>query len=324
LAKALYKSHDLLEHIVASLQCLAADAAIISSGTAAAEIEAFTSALVDGVADLCSKEQKAAAKVIQQAATAAAEACQGDLSQQLSAEHLAVSALEKQLDLATTDNGKLSRALRLRERALESLEKQRAAVQQQSEQLRAVLWSAEDELRSTRQQLAEVLSQKEVLGDSLTTKQKDLEASVARLEGAEIAAQQARDAASAAMQVVGELSRKLEEVTLTMREEAGSTAAAESQCMALGVQVERLQGELSAAKKAAAEAGVKADENWHQAQLSIEAAREAEFRAVKMTMVLADTRRALEMTEQRVKQMQELEHEQQKEQPLGFSSSQGR
>ena len=311
LAEALYKSQGLLEHVIASLQCLAADAAIISSSTAAAEVEALTAALVDGVAGLCKsrKEQKEVTQVVRHAAAAAAEAQQGSLLQQLEAARLAGSTFEKDLQTATAENAKITRALKLKERALQSLEKQKVLVEQQAGQLRVALLQAEEELRSTSQQLAEALLQKETFGEGLSTKKKELEASVVELQEVEAAAQQAKDAAAAAMQLVGEVSQKLEECMVSMREEARGAAAAASQCVVLEAQVQRLQGELAATQEAAARLQVKSDESWHQAQLCTEAARDAEFRAVETTMVLADTRRALEMTEQRLRQLQEPEDE---------------
>jgi predicted nucleic acid-binding Zn-ribbon protein len=117
------------------------------------------------------------------------------------------------------------------------------------------------------------------------------------VQTAESAAQLARDAAEAAHQQVVELTGQLEAAIQSLREQSSTAEATASAKVQLEAELATAQGELTSVKQTLVNLHAESEQRWQAAQMSAQAARDAEMRAVQTGLHLADARRALEMTQ---------------------------
>jgi chromosome segregation ATPase len=290
----------MLERLLVSMQCLAADAATISNASNACKVEELVSGIMQGLetaAEQGAGMPGAAASLVvlrNAAGTAGKQRCQ-ELERQLSALQLQLADTMSQLVSASSANARLQRMLNLKTRALASLERQLGAVE--SQRLQAAQASSNSTLAQLQGDLAEARLQQAKLAADRISHAGELQAAQSRTSSAEAALEHMQAAAAATEACTVQLTERLEQAMEVSRHAAVAAAAAQGQHAAAALKAEQLQQQLTAAGTRVEALEREVRECRHRVDICSQAARDAEYRAVETTTMLADVRRELDFSQ---------------------------
>jgi hypothetical protein len=306
----------LLERVLVFLQCLAADAGTISNAAAASKVEVLVDSMMTGLAKAAAaaaaagggsrsqpQQQQHAAGVLANPATgivllrnaagaAGKQHCQ-ELEQQLSALQLALGDTAGQLAAANSNNSRLQRALHLKTRAVASLERQLGAVELQLVHAQAGAADASASATKLQQELTAVRMERAQLRGTCTARAGELSAALSRAGVAEAGLQQLQAAGAAAEASLLELTAQLQAAVEASRRDGAAAVAARAQAAAAVLQAEQLAQQLEGATARAEQLASEVGACRLKADICAQAARDAEYRAVETTTLLADARREM-------------------------------
>lgn len=302
---AVDKAVYLLERFLVTLQCLAADAGTISNAASAAKVEILIRDLMQGLEAAVTAATEhgqlsaaAALTVVRNAAASTTKQRIKELEQQTTAGELRLQETSSQLELALSATARVQRALMLKTRAVASLERHNMALMSQLQQLRAgqasnelVLSQMQDELTESKCDCGQAVA-------AASANARELQAALGRAAAAEDEVKRLQRLADEATQRHAECSQQMQKAVAASRNDALEARQAASGAAAAGLQVEQLQAKLAAAEERCAKLQKEVQESRQRAEVSVQSARDAYYREVQTTTLLADTRRALECSQQ--------------------------
>jgi len=319
----------LLERLLVSMQCLAADAATISNASAASKVEVLIRGIMQGLEAAAGGQAQqqltvgpspgSSLVVLRNAAGAAGKQRCQELERQLSALQLQLADTSSQLVAAVSANARLQRMLNLKSRAAASLEQQLASAEGQVQRLQASHTCSEGSLMQLQEELASVRLQNARLAGESNARVGELQAAQSRAETAEAAVEQLQAAAAAAGASTVQLTEQLQQALDASRRDVLAATASHVQQAAAALQVEQLQLQLDTASAQLAAQEREVRECRHKADICLQTARDAEYRAVEATTLLADARRELDssqhlLNQHQLKQQKEQQTRQQQQQ----------
>lgn len=298
----------LLERLLVFMQCLAADAATISNASNAVKVEVLVGAIMQACEaagrghsqqpQMCGQSGAATGLVwVRNAAgTASKQRCQ-ELEGQVFALQLQVADTSSQLAAAVSANARLQRVANLQTRAAANLERQLLAVQSELQQLQCSKADREGILLQLQQELASSrLLQARAAAES-TAQAGELQAAEGRARAAEGARQEAHAAADAASEATVRLTEQLQLAMEASQHDVLVAATAQGAQAAAALRVDQLQQQLATTAGRVVELEHEVKECRHKADICVQAARDAEYRAVETTTLLADARRENEFSQ---------------------------
>lgn len=294
----------MLERLLVSMQCSAADAATISNASNACKVEELVGGIMQGLEAAAEQQQGAgrpgaAASLVllrNAAGTAGKQQCQ-ELERQLSTLQLQLADTMSQLVSASSANARLQRMLNLKTRAAASLERQLGAVESQLQRLQAAQASSDSALAQLQEELAEARLRQAKLAAESSSRAGELQAAQSRASSAEAALEQSQAAAAATETCAVQLTEQLQQAMEVSRHEAVAAAAARGQHAAAALKAEQLQQQLTAAGTRVEALEREVRECRHKVDICSQAARDAEYRYVETTTLLADVRRELDFSQ---------------------------
>lgn len=295
----------LLERLLVSMQCLAADAATITNASSACKVEVLVGSIMQGL-EAAGKQQQlgvgapggaAGLVLLRNAAGVTVKQRGQELERQLSTLQLQLADTMSQLVSASSANARLQRMLNLKTRAAASLERQMLAVESQLQQLQAGQASSESSLRQLQHELAEARLQQARLSAEGSARAGELQAAQGRAAAAEAALQQLQAAAAATEASTVQLTEQLQQAEEASRQEAVAAATAQGERAAAALKLEQVQQQLEAACMRVADLEREVRECRMKVDICSQAARDAEYRAVETTTMLADVRRELDFSQ---------------------------
>jgi chromosome segregation ATPase len=310
LEAAIKAALHLLERLFVSMQCLAADAAIISNASNACKVKVLVGGILQGLEAAAGQQQQqqqqgsgppgAAASLVllRNAAGAAGKQRCSELERQLATMQLQLADTMSQLVSMSSANARLQRMLNLKTRAAASLERQVGAGETQLQHMQAQQAAADSSMVQLQQELAAARLQQSKAAAECSTRAAELQAAQSRADAVEAALQQLQAAAEATEASTVQLTERLQQAMDTSRQEVTATAAAQRQHAAAALQAEQLQQQLTVASERVAELEKEVRECRHKVDICSQAARNAEYRAVETTTRLADLRREFDLSQQ--------------------------
>lgn len=297
----------LLERLLVSLQCLAADARTISNAAAAAKVETLVSILMKGLeaqavnaAGGPGKQLSSAAAltVLRNAAGTTNKQRVLELEQQVYLLQLQFSDSSSQLTAAASAAARLQRTLQLKLRAVGSLERQVASLESELHHFKASQGHNDSTITQLQQELASVKLDYAQACAAATGQAGELQAAVERAAAAESESQRLQQSATEAAAACDKLAEQMQTAVAAGRQDALEAKKASSIAAAATLQAEQLQAQLAAAIERSSQLERELKDSRQRADISVQSARDAEYRAVQTTTLLADARRALEYTQQ--------------------------
>lgn len=295
---AAQQAAGLLDAMLSSLQCLAADAAPIADSALLARVEGLVGSISDSLLEAAATGRgappAAALPALHRSVAAAARRQAAELEGMLGSENAARGELERKLREAAAAAERADRALQLKERAVASLERQLAAANASVASLRFALSHAESQAIAAQAAAAEAAGARDRMRSASAAREAEMKAAAqaAVMTEGELASERERGAAAAeaARQLRGALSEASEAAAGW---EARATAAAAEASTAARAAA-RLEGELAIVQGGLEAAVARAQQSASEASVTKRAAREAEIKAAEAMLQLADEVRARE------------------------------
>jgi chromosome segregation ATPase len=302
----------LLERRLITLQCLAADAGTISNAAAAAQVEVLVAQLMQGIQQATTAAAAGAGAgsgrlgavppvagaltALRNAAGVTGKQRSQELEQQVSMLQLQLSKCTAQLSASLSASARTDRTLQLRTRAVTSLERQLAAASSQLQQLQASQASQDRTIMQLQQELAVARLDHAQLAGAATAHEGELQAAVSRAAAVEGELQQSQSAAQESASSCAKAMDELAAAVAAARQQALEAQAASASAAAAAQQVEQLTVQLGTLQDRAAKLEAEIAHSRQKADIGMQAARDAEYRAVQTNTLLADTRRELDFT----------------------------
>lgn len=300
----------LLERLLVTLQCLAADAGTITNAAAAAQVEVLVAQLMQGIqqATIATAAGAGAARLgagppvaaaltaLRNAAGVTSKKQSQELQQQVSMLQLQLSERTAQLSAALSASARTDRTLQLKTRAVASLERQLAAASSQLQQLQASQASQDRTIMQLQQELAVARLDHAQLSATATAQAGELQAAVSKAAAVEGELQQSQAAAQESAVACATAMDELAAAVAAARQQALEAQAASAAAAAAAQHVEHLTVQLGTLQERAAKLEAETAHSRQKADIGMQAARDAEYRAVQTNTLLADTRRELDFT----------------------------
>lgn len=302
----------LLERLLVTLQCLAADAGTITNAAAAAQVEVLVAQLMQGIQQAtiataagagagaarlgAGPPVAAALTALRNAAGVTSKKQSQELQQQVSMLQLQLSERTAQLSAALSASARTDRTLQLKTRAVASLERQLAAASSQLQQLQASQASQDRTIMQLQQELAVARLDHAQLSATATAQAGELQAAVSKAAAVEGELQQSQAAAQESAVACATAMDELAAAVAAARQQALEAQAASAAAAAAAQHVEHLTVQLGTLQERAAKLEAETAHSRQKADIGMQAARDAEYRAVQTNTLLADTRRELDFT----------------------------
>jgi predicted nucleic acid-binding Zn-ribbon protein len=324
----------LLERLLVTLQCLAADAGTISNAAAAAQVEVLIGQLMQGVQQATTAAAVGAGAsagrlgaappvataltALHNAAAVAGKQRSQELEQRAAMLQLRLSDCTSQLSAALSASARTERTLQLKVRAVSSLERQLAAAGSQLQQLQASQASQERTILQLQQELAVARLDHAQLSAAATAHAGELQAAVSRAALVEGELQQSQAAAQESAASCAKAVDELAAAIAAGRQQALEAQTAVAAAAAAAQQVRQLTVQLVSLQDRATELEAETAHSRQKADIGMQAARDAEYRAVQTNTLLADTRRELDFT---LKMLETAKQQQQQQQHMALTGT---
>lgn len=302
---AVESAMHLLERLLVTLQCLAADAGTISNAAAACKIETLVSSLMQGLQEPDASiaggrhfHAAAALTVLRNATGASNKERIHELERQVALLQLQYTDSSSQLTAAASSAARLQRTLHLKMRAAASLERQLTGLDSELHQLRSSQAHNNMTIMQLQQELARSKHMYAEASNTMTVQAGELQAAVGRAAAAESQLQQLQQTAADAATDRTNLAEQMQQAVAAGRQDALEAKKAFSAAAAASLQAHQLQDQLTAAEERCCKLEGELKDSRQRADISVQSARDADFRSVQTTTLLADTRRALEYAQQ--------------------------
>jgi chromosome segregation ATPase len=316
----------LLDRLLITLQCWAADAGTISNAATASRVEVLVQYVMHGFEMAVSKASRADKQgngsgqtsswqqevnvmthlgVLRNAVSSRAHQRLQDLERQVPAMQLQLADSMARIQAAESARARCERELQLKSQAVESIQQQLALSQFQLAQLHKMLASGDWQLQQLQQDLMGAKLQLGQAEAAALAQSSELQAVHGRARNAEVILEQQQtmvaEAAAANSGLLEQLQKAVEasrQGILDQRAAASAAATAQQKC-------QHLQTELAAANARISEVQNAVQESRQRADICTQSAREAQYKAVQTQTLLADARRELDFTQHCLAQLRQ-------------------
>eukprot|EP00775_Hariotina_reticulata_P005424 gene5424-5657_t len=316
----------LMDRLLVTLQCWAADAGTISNAAAASKVEVLVQHLMHGLEVAASKASRADTQgvhfsqtsswqqemnatthlgVLRSAVSTKAHQRLQELERQLPVMQIQLADGVAQMQAAESARVRLERALQVKCHTVESTQQQLAVSQSQVQQLHKTLARGDWQLQQMQQELTSARLQLRQAEAASVAQSSELQAVNVRARNAEVMLEQQQTMAAEAAAANAGLLEQLQKAVEASRRDVIDQKTASSAAAAAHQQLQHLQAELTAANARITELQNAVKDSWQRADICTQSAREAQFKAVQTQTLLADARRELDFTQHCLAQMRQ-------------------